>query len=282
MGERSALTFIRDTGLRPVHRAVEYRRLVHPKVSSTGRRPVSQIAIAFALSLSFGCRPPHTENLPTFSPQSEPSEIREIIARSALLKNISGSGTLQLTQPDGQSVVFDLAVVMQSPDRARIRAWKMGQAVLDLTVLPDAVWLETSQQGQRKTQITGIGGTAARITRALSFLNGGFFDDPSITGKDAGDQLILTRHKPGEPVITCTVDRETLSPRQFRMVDSTGVERFSLKLEDYTQVCGAIWPRKVTATSAAGTVIVSLDDVDINGGLPDGAFIPPASAEKLK
>jgi hypothetical protein len=234
------------------------------------------------LAFSSGCHPPVKENLLTFAPQDERAEIQTLIDRSKLLKDISGSGTLQLTQPDGQSVVFDLAVAMQPPDRARIRAWKMGQAVLDLTVLPDAVWLETSQQGPRKTQITGIGDTAARITRALSFLNGGFFDDPSVTGKDTGDQLILTQQKPGEPVITCIIDRATLSPRQFRMVDSTGAERFSLKLDGYKESTGAIWPRKVTAISAVGTVVVSLDDVDINAGLPAEAFNPPASAEKLK
>jgi outer membrane lipoprotein-sorting protein len=229
-----------------------------------------------------GCPQGPKEKLSTFAPTSVPVEIQTMVERSKRLKDISGSGTLQLTQPDGQSVVFDLAVAMQPPDRARIRAWKMGQAVLDLIVLPDAVWLETSQQGQRKTQITGIGDTAARITRALCFLNGGFFDDSSVTGRDAGDQLILTQQKPGEPVVTCIVDRATLSPRQFRMVDSSGVERFSLKLEDYKESGGAIWPRKVTAISAAGTVVVSLDDVDINAGLPPRAFIPPARAEKLQ
>ena len=111
-----------------------------------------------------GCRPPHTENLPVFAGQDEPAEVRALVARSALLKDVSGSGTLELTRPDGQSVVFDLAVAMQPPDRARFRAWKFGQAVLDLTIIPGAVWLETSQQGERKTQITGVGDTASRIT----------------------------------------------------------------------------------------------------------------------
>ncbi len=216
------------------------------------------------------------------APQDLAAERQLLLQRAAQLKNVSGSGTLQLTQPDGQSVVFDLAVAMLPPDRARLRAWKMGQAVLDLTVLPDAVWLETSQRGERKSQITGVGDTAARITRALSFLNGGFFDDPSVIGKDVGDQLILTQQKPGEPTIICTVDRRTLSPREFKMVDAGNVERFGLKLEDYTEANGAIWPCKVTAVSSAGTVVVQLDDVDINAGLPGGAFVPPAGAEKLK
>jgi hypothetical protein len=245
-------------------------------------RSMFDVRIFFLLAFLNGCHLPLKENLPTFTAQDASAEIQTLISRSKNLKDISGSGTLQLTQPDGQSVVFDLAVAMQPPDRARIRAWKMGMAVLDLTVLPDSVWLETSQQGQRKTQITDIGDTAARITRALSFLNGGFFDDPAVTGKDVGDQLILTQQKPGEPVVTCTVDRATLSPRQFRMVDSTGVERFSLKLEGYKESNGAIWPRKVTANSAAGTVVVSLDDVDMNSGLSADAFKPPAGAEILK
>ena len=113
-------------------------------------------------------------------------------------------------------------------------------------------------------------------------LNGGFFDDPSVTGQDSGDQLILTQHKAGEPAITCWVDRRTLAPRRFQMVGNDGVVRFTLDLSDYLDVAGAIWPRKITAVSAAGTVVVSLDDVTLNGGLPEGAFVPPASAEKLR
>jgi hypothetical protein len=198
-----------------------------------------------------------------------------------LVKSVSGSGTLELTQPDGDSVVLDVAVVLAMPNHARLRAWKMGQAVFDLTITPDGVWLETGQQGARKSQITSAGDNAARVTRGLSLLSGGFFDDPNLTGVDHGNELTLTQQKPGEPTITCQVDRDTLTPRQFRMVDSTGNERFSLGLGEYTDSAGLLWPRKVTAISPAGKIVVSLDDVEINGEIPEAAFTPPARAEKL-
>jgi hypothetical protein len=212
----------------------------------------------------------------------EPTEVKTLAHRSALVKSVSGSGTLELTQPDGDSVVLDVAVVLQMPNHARLRAWKMGQAVFDLTVTPDGVWLETSQQGARKSQVTSAGDNAARVTRGLSLLSGGFFDDPNLTGADQGSELILTQTKQNEPAITCVVDRGTLTPRQFRMVDSTGVERFSLTLGEYADKSGLLWPQKVTAISPVGKIVVSLDDVELNGEIPDGAFIPPARAEKLQ
>jgi hypothetical protein len=228
------------------------------------------------------CHPSHPEQLVTYAPMDQAAEIRTLARRSSLVKTVSGSGTLELTQPNGDSVVLDVAVVLRMPNHARLRAWKMGQAVFDLTVTPEGVWLETSQQGARKTQVTSAGDNAARVTRGLSLLTGGFFDDPGLTGVDRRNQLILTLAKPGEPIITCWVDRDTLTPRIFRMVDANGVERFTLSLGEYANSSGLLWPRKVTAVSPLGKIVVSLDDVEINGEIPASAFTPPARAEKLR
>ena len=50
---------------------------------------------------------------------------------------------LTLTRPDGQSVRLDAALVMSLPDHSvRLRAWKFNQAVFDLTLNPQGLWIE--------------------------------------------------------------------------------------------------------------------------------------------
>ncbi len=251
------------------------------RVRTTFHFQMSKLVWSAGLALACGCHPAHPEHLAKYSAMDESSEVRTLARRSALVKTVSGTGTLELSQPNGDGVVLDVAVVLQMPNHARLRAWKMGQAVFDLTVSPEGVWLETGQQGSRKQQITSAGDNAARVTRGLSLLSGGFFDDPTLTGFDEGNQLILRQQHPNEPAITCRVDRDTLTPRQFRMVDSTGVERFSLTLGEYADSAGLLWPRKVTAVSSVGTIVVALDDLELNGETAEGAFVPPPRAEKL-
>ena len=209
-----------------------------------------------------------------------PAEIRELARRSALIHTVAGSGTLDLTGPDGQGVVLDMAVALAPPDHARVRAWKFGQAVFDLTVTPTGTWLEADRGGDKALS---AGTTAAQVTRGLSLLTGGFFNDPATTGRDVGDQLILRRSRPGEPTVVCDVERSTLVPRQFQLYDDAGRQRSTISLESYQPALGgALWPRRVVADGDGGRAVVTLDDADVNGDLPPAAFDPPPRAERLK
>jgi hypothetical protein len=235
-----------------------------------------------AAMLVAGCHPePPPEHLATVDLTDVHAEVRELVRRQSLIHTVSGSGQLNLTGPDGQGVVLDLAVVLAPPDRARVRAWKFGQAVFDLTLRPDGAWLEASDKAGRAA---AAGATAADVTRGLSLLTGGFFNDPTTVGRDVDGELVLRRSKPGEPTVVCHVERATLVPRRFELLDEAASVRFTLTMESYQPAPGgALWPRRVVADSGSkGKAVVTLDDADVNGDVPAGAFDPPARAERLK
>jgi hypothetical protein len=229
--------------------------------------------LTIPLLICIGC---HESHLPTYPRTDTATELKLLSNRARQIQTISGSGSLELTQPDGQSVQLDLAVAMRPPDRARLRAWKFGNAVLDLTLTDDELWLESSQDSSHKSQIAAAGVSAAQVAKMWALLSGGFFNSPNLVAHDRGDVLIV-RH--GN--IVCTVDRDTLTPRQYQMQDDTGRTQFSLSLDDYRQFGDLVWPMRITAVSSSGRVVVRLDDVQLNQELPDTAFKPPRRAEKL-
>jgi hypothetical protein len=231
------------------------------------------------LILLAGCCHQHdsTEHLNPYAAMSEPAELQTLADRSSKVKSVSGTGTLQLIRPNGESVVLDAIVILAPPDRAHLRATKMSHVVFDLTATRDGLYLEAGHSSRE----AAAGATAAQVTRGLGLLTGQFFSDPAIVARDDGGALLLTLAKPNEPTIYCRVDRTTLTAREFRMVDPNGRTRFTMTLGEYTTQNGVVWPRKVTAVSDAGTVVVLLDDVDINGDLAAAAFTPPPGAARL-
>ncbi len=209
---------------------------------------------------------------------SEPAELRTLADRSAKVKSVTGTGTLQLTKPDGESVVLDLIAVLAPPDRAHLRASKLGHTVFDLTETGDALYLQAGASPRE----TAAGATAAQVTKGMGLITGKFFSDPAIVARDDGPTLLLTLEKPGEPPIFCEVDRRTLTARSFRMVDDQGHTVFTMTLGEYDTQNGVVWPRKVTAVSASGTIVVLLDDIEINGDLTPAAFVPSPGAVRLR
>ena len=81
--------------------------------------------------------------------------------------------------------------------------------------------------------------------------------------------------------VVCLVDRRTLAPQEYRLLDPTGRVRFTLQLEDYFLFEGGIaWPRRLTAVSDEGRIVVEMRQVELNQELAPAAFKPPRKAEK--
>jgi hypothetical protein len=77
------------------------------------------------------------------------------------------------------------------------------------------------------------------------------------------------------------VDRATLTPRRYRMLDPAGRERFTLALEEYQQFDGGVaFPTRFTASSDEGGIFVALHDVEMNQPPSPDAFTPPRRAER--
>jgi outer membrane lipoprotein-sorting protein len=235
--------------------------------------------LLFPLLALTACQHPYQEHIPSYPRVDEEATLAQLAQQSNLVHTMSGSGTLQLTQPKGQTVRLDVAVVLQPPDRARIRAWKLGNAVFDLTALPDGVWLESSHDSPHPQQ--GIGPTAAPVAKAWSLLDGSFFRSPNLVTRNDGKWFIAQSTDVNGPTMIAYVERDTLTPRQYQILDAVGRVQFTLTLDHYQDFSGHLWPRRIVATSEAGIVAVDLNDVELNGELPPLAFKPPRSAEKL-
>jgi outer membrane lipoprotein-sorting protein len=171
---------------------------------------------------------------------------------------------------------------MRPPERARIRAWKFGRAVFDLTVTPDGVWIVSPDDSNRKEQIRSAGVSAAKLARTWSVLSGGFFEQAGLMTQMSDGRILVRREASGgQPAVVCEVDRRTLTPRKYSVVDDRGATRFTLAMDRYRQFGDAVWPMRMVAVSEGGTVEVELREAEVNPELPDAAFTPPRRAEKL-
>lgn len=272
------------------------------QVSSSSKCIFRASLLLFVLLLT-GCHHEEPESIQHFPLADAPATLRALADRAHLLHTLSGEGLITLTRPDGQSIRLDAALVMRPPDDARVRAWKFGRVIFDLTITPDGVWAITPDDPDRKEQIHAAGVNAAKLAKTWSILAGSFFTSISTPGQSGGSdsdqsaapdssgistsatlqgpKLIVRRNSPGNTTILCEVDRATLTPRKYLLLDNTGHQRFSLTLDHYKQFGPIAWPTRLIAISEGGTVEVDLHDVQINPDLPKTAFIPPRRAEKL-
>lgn len=231
-----------------------------------------------ALAIVAGCA--RRESIPVYPDLSTPRALQILAERSRSVKSVSAQALVTLTRPDGQTIRLDAALVMRPPDAARMRAYKFGQAVFDLTLSPDGAWM-LAAQGERRERIAAAGSDAGRLTREWLRLLTGLFDDPAIVTEDQRGSLIVREKRPDGTTVVCHIDRSTLTARRYELLDEHGRKRFTLTLSDYADFHGVVWPRRIDALSDAGRILIELRDVEINEALPEAAFHHPARAEKL-
>jgi outer membrane lipoprotein-sorting protein len=236
----------------------------------------ARVAMIFALLVLLrliGCAP--REHIPTYPNLSVAESLRVMRERSAKIHDVSGEGAITLIDPRGRSVRLDGAFVFAPPDRARVRAWKFGQAVLDLTVTTDATYLFLPRQDAHADQLRGASHDTGRAVRQwLTLLAQGF--DQSALVSESNTSLIIEE----SVSVRATVDRKTLTPRRYVALDEHGRARFTLTLDQYRVIDDVVWPMRIEAKSSGGVVRIELREVELNRA-PAGAFAPPARAERL-
>lgn len=233
--------------------------------------------------LLFGCaHPPPHEDLPTYSWSDDQTALNELSNRAHAVRTISAAALLTLTRPDGQSVRLDGALAISLPAKGvRLRAWKLGQAVFDLTLTPGGLWIETPKDAARHEQIAPASLSASQFIRTLTLFSGGAFERPGARVIDHGGPTFQVRNTlPPEEILVATVNRSTLAVRQYQVIDAAGGSHFDLRLRDYHLFNGLAWPTRLIARSDSGTIDAQLRDVELNTELPPAAFLPPHGAEK--
>jgi hypothetical protein len=204
------------------------------------------------------------------------------------VRTTSAEVALTLTRPDGQSVQFDGAMATRSHGDLRLQTFKFGRTVFDLTLIGGGtggsgggMFVKTMDDPSRRDKIIPASRSAARFAREWSMFTGGLFEANDLIVSHSGPQMIVRRPLGDGRTVVCQVDKSTLTPRRYAMLDPDSVERFTLVLSAY-QMFGEIpYAMKVLATSEQGTIDIEIRDLELNVEHSDRAFIPPEGAEKL-
>ncbi|MEO6436509.1 MAG: hypothetical protein ABIP55_12225 [Tepidisphaeraceae bacterium] len=237
--------------------------------------------VASVLGVIAGCAKPRP-TLPTVEWKDTDDARRILAERTHAVRTVSATGLLTLTRPDGQSVRFDAAFVTAPPDRLRLRAWKIGRAMFDLTLTPDGLWLLSPEDRSLRDKVKSAGIGAGEVTRQWSLLSGAFFERDGLVTQRIGRDLRFAARQTDGLTIQCDVDGRTLLPMRYTLQDHRGRTRFSLTLGDYRMIGETPYPHRVRADSESGRVLVQFDEVELNTDLAPGAFVPPRRAEKIE
>lgn len=237
-------------------------------------------SIPFCLLLGgSGC----VTTLPTYPRSDGDHALRILAARSRSVETLESSCRLLLARADGDEIQLSGAIAARMPDYLRLRAWKISQPVFDLTLTPDGLWVFEAGNPQDSSNPVFGDLTARRLTEAWSLATNRIDEEGwSITGETDATRFHLVKSVEGPGVsVIADVDRRTLTIRQYRLIDDAGAVRVTLTLDKYRQAGGVVWPAKIVARSAEGTVTVLLDDLEINTDLPANVFRPPARAARI-
>jgi hypothetical protein len=175
---------------------------------------------------------------------------------------------------------MDLAMVAQPPDRLRLRAWKLGRAIFDLTLTREGVWMVWPEDQSLREKAAGAGVGAKQIARQWAALSGDFFRRDDLRVLRAHGSLIFSAPADGM-MIRCQVFERSLVPWCYMLEDDNRRVRFTLQLSDYRMIDGIAYPYRLAATSEQGFIDIKLDEVELNADLAAAAFIPPKRAQKL-
>jgi hypothetical protein len=209
------------------------------------------------------------------------AESLEVIAdRLESVRSVSAPCDIVLTDPAGQTLRLDGVMLAQPPDHLRLRAWKLGQAVLDFTLAGEEAWLMKADEARAADLDSAI--DKLRLAGFGRLAGAEFFRGATEIATSSADSLAVEGPVPGAEGgrLVCVIDRRTLTPRRFSGSDAASSE--SLLLEDYRVISGRAWPTMILASSPRGEIRLHLYDVEIDADLPDGAFTPPTNAVRLR
>lgn len=242
------------------------------------------VVVLFACTI--GCRShPPGESVPRAAGLSD-AQIMEALARRAdRVQRVMSAGTMRLETGEGESVRLDVALLASGDDRFRLRAWKLGRAVFDLTRDGDTLWLWHANQDADAQ--AGTGGpalpNAAQLSAGWRLVCGHIFAEAPDTLK-TGDPLTATYglapQAPGA-VAQLAIDRDSQTVTRITILGPAGETRAVYEPARYRLIDGVPWPTQLALRSEGVAFEITLDDVELNGELPAGAFDPPRDARKL-
>lgn len=241
---------------------------------------MKRVSLMLALLLA-GCAATPREQLPPVEWHSEADALQILQRRAERVQSVSAQGLMTMRRSDGQSVRLDVALVGDANRRMRLRAWKLGRAVFDMTMNADGVFMLLPDDPSIRQRVRAGQIDIRGLADSWDLFNGRFFARDDLSVRDTGRTLVYSATIDGARV-DCEVDRKALVPRRYIMSDPSGAKRFTLALSDYRQHVDIPFAHKYVATSEFGEILISLHDVELNTELAATAFVPPRRAEQLK
>lgn len=229
-----------------------------------------------ALLTLAGCNPPVNPGSPIqkYKYENEQEALQIIKDRDNTIRTVQARADIRLTDSAGKSVELDGAVVLKRPGNLRLRTWKMGQAVLDLTVNGDDAWSwvarEEASDARQLTRSMLINWAQLLLDSA----NPAHVRDAKMEG-----ERLTTHVVRGDSTLVCNYTRDTLTLVSIQFPDSANK---TITLSNYAGFERTIWPMQLSLRGEHGRIDIYFEDVEINGELSPTAFKPPTRAEKLK
>jgi len=245
------------------------------------RRVIGVCLTAWSAACITGCastRPKPPANLPHYDWSDAATALRTMEDRDHAVDTFSASCDL-LVENHGKRVALTGAVAADPPDRLRLRAWKLSQAVLDLTLNEDGLFLyQRKRDGDDDSSVSKL--TEKRFVSVLKLLPG-FGATGQWTTKTVGRKefSIVSRSADG-PMIECFIDKRTLTRTRCVHRDDQGHVGETLTFTSYRPIDGTVWPMHLAVRGLHGNVDLDFDDVNINEELSPRAFKPPRRAVK--
>jgi hypothetical protein len=206
--------------------------------------------------------------------------IKTIWRRQDSLRRISAECTVLLVDGDGSRASLDGVLVAERPNRLRIRAWKLGQAVFDLILKDDQVWLYQPRNGRRAEGFDAQHLPHQQLKEAWDLLGPAYFETAVPIENQAG-QLSTRGTLFGNGDIDCDIERSTLTPTRFTFPGSNEGPSQQLLLSHYVSIESHVWPGRVQLLGPQGSLIIRFNDTEINGDIPSTAFTPPRRAKRI-
>lgn len=228
-------------------------------------------ALAFALGLA-GCivRP---DPLPAVAWSDLQDARRVLVERAAALDTVQAQCKLRFKPAaEGESTqTLDGAVVFDRQGQARLRTYKLGQMVFDVTVNDTGVWVAVSNEFKDRADDARDG--LAKLGEALpALLRGPDFADARLTRTNSRGDL-----RAAWPDAEAAIDARTLAPKSFTFTGDAAeaIEKIDTVYADYGN---GLWLHQLTAVGEFGTLTMTFRSVKLNGELNPRAFRQPRRA----
>jgi hypothetical protein len=218
------------------------------------------------LLLAAGCA---RQQIPTYQAMSL-EEARPILRRHTP-EALAIQGQLTLSEPK-QGITLDAAMVVRQPSELRLRAWKFGQAVFDLTVRPDGVYAYSARKEVDPDALKQIAGSISSWIGLLAPL-----PPDAKPSRETGGEWLFDRQIAGARVVT-HVDRQTLVAKRHEIFDGE-TRRATIDLSRYVMRAEVPWPDEVVVREGNRTIRLRTSSLKTEAA--PRAFEPPRRAERI-